>query len=114
MGIFHKLANQRELKMVEEFKQLLDADANFVRPLSDFWKGCTKEQVPGIFGTYGLWLSGEGGSMIDGEYAAYYYDKELSKGHAKIQDFIIGNNLELTWFDCGTPMLIAKTPKCNF
>lgn len=111
MGIFHKLANQRELKMVEEFKNLLDADANFVRPLSDFWKGCTKDQLPGIFGEYGLWLSGEGGSMIDGDYAAYYYDKELSQGHAKIQDFIIGNNLELVWFDCGTPMLIAKTSK---
>ena len=53
-------------------------------------------------------------TMIDGEYAAYYYDKDLFKGHVKIQDFIIANNLELEWFDCGTPMLVAKTPKCNF
>ena len=107
MENFHK----RELKMVEGFKKLLDNDANFVHPLSDFWKGCKPKDTM-AYGLYGLWFSGEGGTMIDGEYAAYYYDKALSKGHAKIQDFIKEHDLELIWHDCGTPMLVIN--KWNF
>ena len=105
--------HKRELKMVELFKKLLDNDANFVRPLSDFWKGCEPKDamtygLTMAYGLYGLCSSGEGGTMIDGEYAAYYYDKDLSKGHAKIQDFIKKHDLELIWHDCGTPMLVIN------
>ena len=43
----HKL----ELKIVECFNKLLDSDANFVRPLSDFWKGC-KPKYTMAYGLY--------------------------------------------------------------
>jgi hypothetical protein len=108
MSIFTKLAHEREVKMAKELKEILDPDANFVRPLSEFWKGCTKEQTLSV-GHYGLWLSGEGGSMIDGDYAAYYYDKVLNEGHKKLKDFMIKWNLKLRWHDCGTPILIPFT-----
>ena len=114
MGIFYKISRDHELKMATELKELLDEDANFVRPLSDFWNGCTKEQLPGVYGRFGLWLSGEGGSMIDGEYAADYYSKNNTNVHEKLQDFVIANNLELVWFDCGTPLLFKKLPTSKF
>ena len=47
--------HKRELKMVEDFKKLLDSDANFVRPLSDFWKGCKPKDTM-AYGLYGLWF----------------------------------------------------------
>ena len=114
MSIFFKISHDHELKMAKQLKELLDADANFVRPLSDFWNGCTKEQLPGVHGQFGLWLSGEGGSMVDGEYAAYYYNKDNTKVHEKLQDFVIANNLELIWFDCGTPFLVKRLAKSKF
>lgn len=97
---------EREIFMVKELLTILDYPA-FVKPLSEFWKGCNRETCP-LVGIYGVWLSGEGGSMIDDEYAAYYYDKELSKGHPKLQKFMKKHNLKLRWFDCGTPILLFE------
>ena len=97
----------KENHLVAEMKRIMDTGADFAKPLSDFWKGCEPKDTM-AYGLYGVWFSAEGGSMIDGEYAAYYYDKSLSEGHPKLQELIKDHDLELIWHDCGTPMLVIK------
>ena len=95
---------QLELDLVKELKSILDSDANFCRPLSDFWKGCSQEECH-IVGTFGIWFSGEGGSCIDGYFAADYYQDYI---HNKIEDFMQKHKLHLGWYDCGTPMMLFE------
>jgi hypothetical protein len=104
---YHLCRVTQENHLVEEMKRIMDTDANFAKPLSDFWKGCEPKDTM-AYGLYGVWFSGEGGSMIDRDYAAYYYDKSLSEGHPKLQELIKEHDLELIWHDCGTPMLVIK------
>lgn len=101
-------AKNLENELIEKLKTILDPENNFAKPLSDFWKGCSKFQCPFVYGHYGIWLSGEGGSTIDGEHAAYYYDYETSHGHTKLRKFMKENGLKLRWYDCATPILIFE------
>jgi hypothetical protein len=91
-----------ERALCNKLKDILDKNANFVKPLSEFWKGCTREQCS-LVGYYGLWLSGEGSSQIDGEYVLDYY---ADKVHDKLQKFMDENNLHVEWYDCGTPVIL--------
>jgi hypothetical protein len=97
----------KEIQLVNELKDILDEDANFVRPLSEFWKNCSKDQCS-LVNHFGLWLSGEGGSKIDGEYAAHYYDSDLYYGSPRLKEFMDKHDLRVYWYDCGTPVLIFK------
>lgn len=95
---------QLELDLVKELKLILDVDSNFARPLSDFWKGCTQEECH-IVGTYGIWFSAEGGSCIEGYNAVDYYQDFI---HEKFKEFMKKHKLHLSWWDCGTPMLLFE------
>jgi hypothetical protein len=104
--------NSKNIRKIEEalvlnLKTILDKDHNFARPLSEFWKGCTKEQTC-AYNHYGVWFSGEGSTTISGDYAAYYYDYTLNGGHPLLQEFMKQYDLKLYWYDCGTPFLIFK------
>lgn len=93
---------EKENRLVNELKAILDKNANFVRPLSEFWKGCSiKECV--LVNQYGLWLSSEGSSCIGGYNAIDYYQDFI---HPIIKDFMKENGLMLEWYDCGTPVMI--------
>lgn len=106
-GLKMAYLKETEKQITEDFKSLLDKDANFARPLSEFWKGCNRDECY-LVGHYGVWFSGEGGSMIDRDYAAYYYFPTLYEGSPKIKDFLNKWNLRVFWYDCGTCMLISK------
>lgn len=43
---------EKEKRLVNELKTIMDSDANFVKPFSEFWKDCSPEQAPGAYGLY--------------------------------------------------------------
>ncbi len=101
-----------KLKKYEEeltlsLKCILDKDANFVRPLSEFWKGCTPDETP-LFGCYGLWISGEGGSKINGQDVANFHDPKTFRGSYEMKKFMEDHNLYLEWYDPGTIVIFFK------
>lgn len=104
MTAFYK---NKENELVNKLKEILDPDANFVKPLSEFWKGVSKDECE-LVDHYGVWISGEGGSQIDGEYAAHYYNSDLHYGSPQLKEFMDKHDLRVYWYDCGTPVLLFK------
>ena len=98
---------KKEKALAELLKEKMDTNANFVRPLSEFWKGSRPEDS-GVYGCYGLWLSGEGGSCIKGQRIADYYDPLAFNGIDELKAFAKAYNMYLDWNDCGTPVLLFK------
>lgn len=99
---------RKEDELVLALKPLMDSDANFVRPFSEFWRGCSPAQAPGAYGIYGLWMSGEGGSKIHGKNVADYYDQATFKGTDDMKRFMEKHGLYLDWYDPGTIMILFK------
>ena len=99
---------EKEKELVNELKTIMDSNANFVKPFSEFWKDCSPEQAPGAYGLYGLWLSGEGTSKINGKNVADYYNKDTFSGSADMKKFMNKYNLYLSWYDPGTIMVLFK------
>lgn len=96
---------EKENEIVAILKTMLDSDANFARPLSEFWRG-TGPNESSAWGLYGVWLSGEGGSCINGESVADYYGNYYgSKG---FQEFCERHDLDIEWYDPGTLFLLFK------
>ena len=98
----------KENELVNALKEILDSNANFARSLSEFWKGLSKDECE-LVNHYGVWFSGEGGSQINGEYAAHYYD--LNQGQKLLLEFLEENDLKIYWYDCATPVLLFKEDK---
>lgn len=99
---------EKELELTNIMKSMLDKDANFVKPFSEFWRGCSPTEIPGIYGLYGLWLCGEGSSKINGKNVADYYDKETFEGIKELKNFMKKYGLYLDWYDPGTIMVLFK------
>ena len=99
---------EREKELCKILKTMMDSDANFAKPFSEFWRGCSPSQAPGAFGLFGLWLSGEGGSKINGKNVADYYDKETFEGIKELKNFMKKYELYLDWYDPGTIMILFK------
>ena len=105
------MINEQKLRKMEEYlclefsKILCNKEGhNFVKPLSEFWKGCPNDPM---FNTYGLWISGEGGTLMkDGCYAVDYNSK--FQVHPDVEEFMKFHGLELNWYDPGTAMLIIQ------
>ena len=103
------MSKPTEKQLVNDLKTLLSdkAGENFAKPLSEFWKGCTREQCP-IVGCKGVWFSADGGSIMkdtDGEYPCDYY---TGYKHPEFQKFLdkYENYVYLTWYDPGTPLIM--------
>lgn len=99
---------RKEDELVLALKPLMDSDANFVRPFSEFWRGCSPTQAPGAYGIYGLWMSGEGSSKIRGKNVADYYDQETFEGSEDMKKFMKKHGLYLDWYDPETIMVLFK------
>lgn len=99
---------EKELELTNIMKSMLDKDANFVKPFSEFWRGCSPTQAPGVYGLFGLWLSGEGGSKINGKKVADYYDQNTFEGSPEMKSFMKKHGLYLDWYDPGTIMVLFK------
>lgn len=99
---------RKEEELVLELKAIMDEDANFVKPFSEFWRGCSPAQAPGAFGLYGLWLSGEGRSKIRGKNVADYYNEKTFEGSSDMKKFMKKHGLYLDWYDPGTIMVLFK------
>lgn len=89
-----------EMQMVVSIQKVLDP-GSFVKPLSEFYKG-TKQIA------FGLWLSGEGSTTINGNLIADYYDYNNFDGCTELKAWMAANNMYLTWYDCGTIHLYFK------
>ena len=106
-----KMINIQALRKQEEFlclelsKIISDKKGcNFVKPLSEFWKGCPDDPM---YNTYGLWISGDGGTLMkDGSYAVDY--NVNNQVHPDIKAFMKFYDLDLEWYDPGTAMLLIR------
>lgn len=99
---------RKEEELVLALKTMMDENANFAKPFSEFWRGCSPAQAPGAFGLFGLWLSGEGGSKINGKNVADYYDQATFEGSSEMKSFMKKHGLYLDWYDPGTIMVLFK------
>jgi hypothetical protein len=93
-----------EKELTEKFKILLDKNANFARPLSEFWKGCSVKECC-LVGIYGIWFSAEGSSCISKQNIVDYYNDFV---HPDVRKFLKDNNMYLSWYDCSTPIILFK------
>ena len=99
---------KREKELCKVLKSLMDEDANFVKPYSEFWRNTTEKEFPIEFRQYGLWLSGEGSSKINGNNVADYYNDKTFDGSRELKNFMKKYNLTLEWYDSGTIILYFK------
>lgn len=81
-------SNLKEEQLVQKAKKFFD-NGSSVKPLSEFGNG-----------GFGLWLSGEGTTTINGLPIADYYNNY--QGLPKFQKFCEKNNLDFEWYDAGT------------
>ena len=99
---------EHEKELCKILKTMMDEDSDFIKPLSEFWRGSSSEQVPGLFGLYGFWMSGEGGSKINGKNVADYYDNKNFNGSPEMKSFMKKHELYLEWYDPGTIMVLFR------
>ena len=91
-------AKSGKLRSDEERIEKYNAAINDLRELLDDGSFCNDGAAFDQSHAGSIWLSGEGSTLIDGEYAVYYYDQI----HPKMQEFLDKHNMFIEWYDCGT------------
>lgn len=99
--IANKIMLKKEQELCNKLKSMMDTTANFVKPLSEFYKGTEFENK-----VFGLWCSGEGKSCIDEIPIADYYNNYNGINELKL--FMKKYNLYLDWYDPGTIFIYFK------
>ena len=96
---------EKEFELVELLKGLMDEGHNFVKPLSEFWRGSDKNECC-VFGVNGLWITNE--CTIHDKPVADYYNEDLFDGSPELKSFMRKYDLYLTWYDPETIFLEFK------